>query len=239
MNGYVNLILVRAVMEDTIDIRELFLIIKKRLWLILLITLITTFIAVIFSFYILQPVYQANTTLYVGKNINVEGSMGYQDVLMSGQLVKDYRELAKSRLVSNLVISELGLKDIDTKVITDMLGVNLKSETRIIEITAQHTDPELAKQVANKVADVFKRKSVELIEVDNVQVIDVAETPVNPIKPNKTMNVAIGFVLGLMLGLGIVFMIEYLDNTIKTANDVEKYLGLPVIGTILHFDSDK
>ncbi|MGB7604377.1 MAG: Wzz/FepE/Etk N-terminal domain-containing protein [Lutisporaceae bacterium] len=226
-------------MEDTIDIRELFLIIKKRLWLILLITLITTFIAVIFSFYILQPVYQANTTLYVGKNINVEGSMGYQDVLMSGQLVKDYRELAKSRLVSNLVISELGLKDIDTKVITDMLGVNLKSETRIIEITAQHTDPELAKQVANKVADVFKRKSVELIEVDNVQVIDVAETPVNPIKPNKTMNVAIGFVLGLMLGLGIVFMIEYLDNTIKTANDVEKYLGLPVIGTILHFDSDK
>lgn len=239
MNGYVNLILVRAVMENTIDIRELFLIIKKRLWLIILITLITTIIAGIFSFYILQPVYQANTTLYVGKNINVEGSMGYQDVLMSGQLVKDYRELAKSRLVANIVIDELDLRDISTEEITDMLGVNLKSDTRIIEITAQHTDPELAKQVANKVADVFKRKSVELIEVDNVQVIDVAETPVDPIKPNKKTNVAIGFVLGLMLGLGLVFMIEYLDNTIKTANDVEKYLGLPVIGTILHFDSDK
>lgn len=239
MNGYVNLILVRAVMENTIDIRELFLIIKKRLWLIILITLITTIIAGIFSFYILQPVYQANTTLYVGKNINVEGSMGYQDVLMSGQLVKDYRELAKSRLVANIVIDELNLRDISAEEITDMLGVNLKSDTRIIEITAQHTDPELAKQVANKVADVFKRKSVELIEVDNVQVIDVAETPVDPIKPNKKTNVAIGFVLGLMLGLGLVFMIEYLDNTIKTANDVEKYLGLPVIGTILHFDSDK
>ncbi len=226
-------------MEDTIDIKELFLIIKKRLWLILLITLITTFIAAILTFYILQPVYESNTTLYVGKNINVEGSMGYQDVLMSGQLVKDYRELAKSRLVANIVIDELGLKDIDTKEITDMLGVNLKSETRIIEITAQHTDPELAKQVANKVADVFKRKSVELIEVDNVQVIDIAETPVNPIKPNKMMNIAIGFVLGLMIGFGIVFLIEYLDNTIKTTSDVEKYLGLPVIGTILHFDSDK
>jgi len=226
-------------MEDTIDIKELFLIIKKRLWLILLIMFITTFIAAILTFYIFQPVYESNTTLYVGKNINVEGSMGYQDVLMSGQLVKDYRELAKSRLVANIVIDELGLKDIDTKEITDMLGVNLKSETRIIEITAQHTDPELAKQVANKVADVFKRKSVELIEVDNVQVIDIAETPVNPIKPNKMMNIAIGFILGLMLGFGIVFLIEYLDNTIKTTNDVEKYLGLPVIGTILHFDSDK
>jgi capsular polysaccharide biosynthesis protein len=147
--------------------------------------------------------------------------------------------LAKSRLVSNIVINELGLKDTAASNIAGMLGVNLKSDTRIIEITAQHTDPEFARDIANKVADVFKRKSVELIEVDNVQVIDIAETPVSPIKPNKKMNVAIGFVLGMMVGVGLVLILEYLDNTIKTPSDVEKHLGLAVIGTIPHFDGDK
>ena len=225
-------------MEETIDIRELLQILKKRLWIVVLITIITTAASGVISFFVLEPVYQANTTLYVGKNISTEGNIGYQDVLLSGQLVKDYRELAKSRLVSNIVINELGLSEITTKEIAEMLEVNLKSDTRIIEITAQHTDPKFAQVVANKVADVFKKKAIELIEVDNVQIIDVAETPKDPIKPNKTMNVAIGFVLGLMLGLGLVFLIEYLDNTIKTPNDVEKYLGLAVIGAIPKFNSN-
>jgi capsular polysaccharide biosynthesis protein len=226
-------------MEETIDLREYLYILKKRLWIIVLITFITTAASGVISFFVLEPVYQANTTLYVGKNISMDGNIGYQDVLLSGQLVKDYRELAKSRLVSNMVINELGLRDTTTIEIASMLGVNLRSDTRIIEITAQHMNPVFARDVANKVADVFKRKSVELIEVDNVQVIDIAETPTDPIKPNKMMNVAIGFILGMMIGLGLVFLIEYLDNTLKTANDVEKYLGLAVIGTIPHFDGDK
>jgi capsular polysaccharide biosynthesis protein len=226
-------------MEETIDLREYLYILKKRLWIVVLITFITTAASGVISFFVLEPVYQANTTLYVGKNISMDGNIGYQDVLLSGQLVKDYRELAKSRLVSNMVINELGLRDTTTIEIANMLGVNLRSDTRIIEITAQHMNPVFARDVANKVADVFKRKSVELIEVDNVQVIDIAETPTDPIKPNKMMNVAIGFILGMMIGLGLVFLMEYLDNTLKTANDVEKYLGLAVIGTIPHFDGDK
>lgn len=225
-------------MEETIDIRELLLILRKRLWIVILITIIATTASGAFSFFVLEPIYQANTTLYVGKNISTDGQVGYQDILMSGQLVKDYRELVRSRLVSNIVISELGLKDTTTTQIADMLGVNLKSDTRIIEITAQHTDPKFAQIIANKVADVFEKKAIELIEVDNVQVIDVAETPKNPIKPNKTMNVAIGFVLGLMFGLGLVLLIEYIDNTLKTPNDVEKHLGLAIIGTIPKFNSD-
>jgi capsular polysaccharide biosynthesis protein len=133
----------------------------------------------------------------------------------------------------------LRLKDIQTNEIADMLGVNLKNETRIIEITAQSTDPEFARNVANKVADVFKRKAIELIDVDNVQVIDIAQIPTSPIKPNKEMNIAIGFLLGLMLSLGLVFLLEFLDNTLKTPDDIEKHLGLPVIGTVPKFEDIK
>lgn len=226
-------------MESTIDLKELFQIIRKRLWAIIAITLIMTLAAAVVSIWVIEPIYQANTTLYVGKNTDTDGTLGYQDVLMGGQLVKDYRELAKSRLVAGIVINELGLENTSTSQIANMLSVNLKNETRIIEITAQHTDPEFAKNVANKVADVFKRKAVELIDVDNVQVIDVAQTPVSPIKPNKQMNIAIGFVLGLMISLGLVFLLEYLDNTLKTPEDIEKHLGLAVIGNIPKFEDCK
>jgi len=225
-------------MEYTIDLKDMFHILRKRLWLIALITLIATVSAAVVSIYVLEPIYQANTTLYVGKKTDGEGTLGYQDVLMGGQLVKDYRELAKSRLVAGIVIDELRLKDTTTDQIASMLGVNLKNETRIIEITAQHTDPVFARDVANKVASVFKRKAVELIDVDNVQVIDRAETPASPIKPNKMMNIAIGFLLGFMISLGLVFLLEYLDNTIKTPTDIEKHLGLAVIGTIPKFEGD-
>lgn len=226
-------------MEESIDLKDIFIMLRKRLWVILLITIVATLAAAIISFWVLEPIYEANTTLYVGKNISSEGAMVYQDIQLSGQLVKDYRELAKSRLVSNIVINELKLEDTTSAQISDMLEVNLKSDTRIIEITAQHTDPEFAKMVTNKVADVFKRKAVELIEVDNVQVIDVAEVPEEPIKPNKLANIAIGFILGLMVSFGLVFLVEYLDSTIKTPEDVEKYLGAVVIGVIPKFESGK
>lgn len=226
-------------MEYTFDLKDIFIMLRKRLWIIVLITFLTSTAAAVISIWILEPIFQANTTLYVGKKTNGDGSLGYQDVLMGGQLVKDYRELAKSRLVANIVIHELRLQSTTTDQIADMLGVNLKNETRIIEITARHTDPEFAKQVANKVADVFKRKAVELIEVDNVQVIDVAETPTAPVRPNKVTNIAIGFLFGFMLSFGLVFLLESLDSTIKTPEDVEKYLGLAVIGVIPKFESSK
>jgi capsular polysaccharide biosynthesis protein len=226
-------------MEQTTNIRDLFLLLRKRLWIVLLITLIATSASVAVSIWVMEPIYQANTTLYVGKKTNTEGVLSYQDVQMGGQLVKDYRELAKSRLVAGIVINELRLENTSTSQIADMLGVNLKNETRIIEITAQSTDPEFARNVANKVADVFKRKAIELIDVDNVQVIDIAQIPTSPIKPNKEMNIAIGFLLGLMLSLGLVFLLEFLDNTLKTPDDIEKHLGLPVIGTVPKFEDIK
>lgn len=224
-------------MEETIDLRDLFLIIRKRLWIILLITLIATIISGAVSICVLEPIYQANTTLYVGKNSSDEVALSYQDMQIGGQLVKDYRELAKSRLVANIVINELKLQNLSASEIAGMLGVNLKSDTRMIEITAQHTNPEFASKVANKVADVFKRKAVELIEVDNVQVIDRAEIPTSPIKPNKKINIVIGFMLGLMISLGLTFLLEYLDNTLKTPDEIVKHLGLAVIGTIPRFES--
>ncbi|MBZ4647638.1 MAG: hypothetical protein JG777_3127 [Clostridia bacterium] len=214
------------------ELREYLQIIRKRLWVVILITLLSTTTSAVISFFVLKPIYQSNTTLYVFKKIDTQGGIAYNDLLVGNQLVKDYRELVKSRLVSSTVIQELGLKDMTTSQMAAKLGVSLKNDTRLIEITAQDTDPEMAKEIANKVAEVFKKKVVELMDVENVQIIDKAEVPLTPVKPKKELNVAIAAFVGLMTGLGIIFLIEYLDNTIKTPEDVQKHLGLPVIGTI-------
>lgn len=218
---------------ETIDLKNILQMILKRWWIIVTSVLICTIATAVISFFFMDPVYQSNTTLYIGKKVDDQKTdLAYNDLLLGTQLVKDYRELVKSRLVANQVLKDLKLDDITIEAFSKKLSVDLKNDTRVIQISATDTDPIMAKTISNKVADVFMEKVVDIMQVENVKVIDTAEVPKSPIKPNKKMNVAIAFVLGLMLGFGIVFLIEYLDNTVKTPEDIKKYLDLPVIGTI-------
>ncbi|TXK91141.1 capsular biosynthesis protein, partial [Parageobacillus sp. SY1] len=101
-------------------------------------------------------------------------------------------------------------------------------------VTVQDPDPAMAAKIANKTADVFKNEIVKIMNIDNVSILSKAEVKENqaPVKPKPLLNMAIAFVVGLMTGVGLAFLLEYLDNTIKTETDVEKHLGLPVLGAV-------
>ncbi|WP_341348995.1 YveK family protein [Fervidicella metallireducens] len=101
-----------------------------------------------------------------------------------------------------------------------------------MEIKAQSKDPQEAANMVNNLVTTFIERAQEVYPTGNVQIVDPAVIPDSPIKPKKVLNLAIAFVLGIMMSLGIVFILEYMDNTIKTEGDVEKYLDLPVIGII-------
>lgn len=217
---------------EEINLKELLLILKKRLWIVFLCAILVGAASAVVTFFILKPVYKAETSLYVGKQINNDTTIAYNDILVSDRLVNDYRELVKSRLVAESVIRELSIKGLKSGQISEMLEVSSKKDTRIILISASNQDPKLAMDITNKVAEVFKKSAIEIMEVQNVQLVDTAVLPTTPIKPSKTTNTSIGLILGIMIGLGIIFLLEYLDNTIKTPDDVKKHLDLPVIGTI-------
>ena len=217
------------------EIKEYLRIIKQRLWIVAIMILISTIMSAVANYYIIKPTYQANALLYVGKKVNEQEGIAYYDLLLSDQLVRDYRELVKSRLVASTVIKELGLVNMSTDQLAGKVSVSLKADTRLIQIKAEDIDPEKAKDIAAKVTEVFKEKAVELMDVENVQVIDSPEAPSYPVSPRKQLNIMIAVFIGLMAGLGIVFLIEYFDDTIKTPEDVQKHLGLPVIGTIPAF----
>lgn len=221
-------------MENTeyeIDLKEIFHMLQKRWVLITGITVSALIISAIVSFFILTPIYQASTTMIVSYKQNQESIMTYNDLQTSQKLVATYTEIVKSELVSDAVINKLNL-ELSPKELIDKISVSQVGQTEILKLTVNDEDPELATLIANTIAQVFQEDIGQMMEVDNVSTIDIAKVPENPTSPNKMMNIAIAGVLGLVISVGLVFVLEFLDRTYKTPTDVERHLGLPLIGAI-------
>ena len=223
-------------MEETIDLREYFAIIKKRFWLIALLAVISAVISGAISFFMLSPVYEAKTTLIVNAEKQGETQMITGDQInVTQKLALTYREIINSRVVLDEVIKNLNISD-RYEDLTKNITVSPVKDTQIIAISVQDTNAKKARDIANELPKVFTKHTKRITKANDVQVIDRAILPQSPIKPNKIRNVAIAFVLGTMVGLVIVFVLEYLDNKLKTPQDIEKHLGLSVIGVIPNED---
>ena len=219
-------------MEETIDLREYFAIIKKRFWIIGLITVIAMVVSGVISFFMLSPVYESKSTLIVNTEKNEETQMITGDQFsVSQKLAVTYGEIIKSRAVLESVISNLKL-DSEYEDLVEKITVSPVKDTQIISISVQDTNPKKARDIANEIPKVFEKEVKRITKANDIQVIDKAILPQGAIKPNKMMNVAIAAVLGMMIGLFVVFVLEYLDNKIKTPQDVEKHLDLPILGVI-------
>ena len=219
-------------MEETIDLREYFAIIKKRFWIIAIITVVAMVVSGVISFFMLSPVYESKSTLIVNTEKNEETQMITGDQFsVSQKLAVTYGEIIKSRAVLESVISNLKL-DSEYEDLVEQITVSPVQDTQIISISVQDTNPKKARDIANEIPKVFEKEVKRITKANDIQVIDKAILPENPIKPNKIMNVAIAAVLGMMIGLFVVFVLEYLDNKIKTPQDVEKHLDLPILGVI-------
>ena len=219
-------------MEETIDLREYFAIIKKRFWIIAIITVVAMVVSGVISFFMLSPVYESKSTLIVNTEKNEETQMITGDQFsVTQKLAVTYGEIIKSRAVLESVISNLKL-DSEYEDLVEKITVSPVKDTQIISISVQDTNPKKARDIANEIPKVFEKEVKRITKANDIQVIDKAILPENPIKPNKIMNVAIAAVLGMMIGLFVVFLLEYLDNKIKTPQDVEKHLGLPILGVI-------
>lgn len=221
-------------MEEEISLREIFEVLKKRLWVIVTITVAAALFSGIISYFFIKPTYEASTTLMIGKpkqELDPNNPAQYQMVQTNRMLVPTYSEIVKSRSVAEQVINilNLNMKPDDFR---NVINVNSVGDTELIEIKADASSPQLAVNIANTTADVFMTEVVHLMKVDNVQVLDKAiENPI-PVKPKKMLNITIAAILGLMVSVFLVFLLEYMDNTIKTTEDIEKYLELPILGTI-------
>ncbi len=224
--------------EQEIDLKELLYMLRVRWWIVALVFFMAVTASAYVSFLVLEPVYESRTSLFVGKEETNIGPVSLTDLNLGQSLVSDYREILRSRLVAREVIEKLDL-DMSIRNIQSRINVNTVSDARMFSIGFESSDPQLATDIANALAVSLIDKAAEIIEIDSVQVIDHAEVPINPIKPNKTLNLAIAGVLGIMLGVFLVFLLEFLDHTIKSEKDVEKHLAIPLLGGIPLFVGDR
>ena len=149
------------------------------------------------------------------------------------QLINTYNVIIKSPAILEKVIEDLKLET-SANELNGQITVNSEQNSQVVNITVLDQSPQQAVKIANSVASVFQEEIKVLMKVDNVNILAVAQVPENPspVKPNPMLNMAIAAVVGLMLGVGIAFLLEYLDTTIKSEQDVEDSLGLPLLGLI-------
>ncbi len=219
--------------EAELDLKEIMHIIRKRLWFIVLVTILAVGAGGVISLFVLEPVYRASATIIVGKPSSyLDGNrLQIEDLNLNQRLAKAYGEIIKSRGVLEDVISQLKL-NLTAQQLKEKTLVKLVEGTEFITISVTDTNPKRAADIANKIAEVFRFKVVNIMKVDYVQILDDAIVPRLPIKPRLELNMAIAGVLGMMTSIFVVFLLEYLDNTIKTPEDTEKYLGLNIVGII-------
>lgn len=220
-------------MEESIDLKQLFGVIKKRFWLIALLTIIAAIISGVVSFFVLTPVYEANTQILVNQAKSKEQFYNSSELQTNVQLIQTYNDIIKSPAILGEVTKQLNL-DMTPKQLSNQIQVTNSQDSQVAHIVVQDKNARLAVRIANTTASVFKKEVPKIMSIDNVSILAKAQLDeaLSPIKPQPFLNIAIAVVVGLMAGVGLAFLLEYLDNTIKNEQDVERILQLPVIGVI-------
>lgn len=213
-----------------IDLEELFGLILHKLWLLLLCGVLTGVVAFAVSAFLISPKYESTTGIYVMSRQD-SNKLSYSDTQLSTQLTKDYEELITSRYVLETVIAQCSLPD-EYEDLKDRVTVENATDTRIIYITVKDTDPATAQYIANSIREVASEHIKTVTEVEAVNVVDEANLPKKPSEPSIPLWTIVGAFLGICIS-GVVVVVRYLtDDTIKSSEDVEKYLGWGTLAMI-------
>ena len=219
--------------EIEIDLLELFQVLLSRIWLILSAGLFLALVCFALSKFVITPTYESTTKIYI-LNKTESTNVTYSDVQMGTQLTKDYAELINSRYVLEEVIQELGLdaENIEYEDLLEQVAVTTPTDTRIVAITVTDTDPVKAMNIANCIREVASDHIQNVMDIEAVNVVETANMPTEKAGPSCMKWTLIGGVLGCFLLCAMVLVQYLMDDTIKSQEDVEKYLGLSTLALI-------
>jgi capsular polysaccharide biosynthesis protein len=227
-------------MEETISLKEILETLKKRLVMIIMITMTAGLVSGIISYFFLTPIYQTSTQILVNQAKSEQSPYSPSEVQTNLQLINTYNVIIKSPAILDKVADELNL-DMTAAQLNQKITVGSEKDSQVVNISVQDESAEMAASIANKTAEVFQTEISKIMNVDNVSVLAKATVveKQSPIKPQPLLNVAIALVVGLMASLGLAFLLEYFDNTVKNEQDIEKILDLPILGVIATIDNQK
>lgn len=215
---------------EEINLKDLFnYFLSKKLY-IAIITLLVVLLGLVYSNFFKTPMYKSYTTMLLTKESD-SSTITSNDITLNRNLVDTYSEIIRSRKIASKVINNLRL-DYSVEKLKSRISVSSINETEIIKITVVDEDSELAMDIANEIARVFKTEIVKLYNIQNVGVVDAAEEAGSPYNINAMKSLLLALIIGLVLSFGLVFVMYYFDTTIKSPEEVEEKVGISVIGRV-------
>lgn len=228
---------------EELDLKQLFKIFWNKRLQIIAIVLVFLIIGSIYSFAFVKPKYKSYTKLVLAQSggvSNTEDAQGItqSDLTLNQKLVSTYSELVKTKNVLREVIKELSLT-IEEEELRKNVTVSLVEDTELIKITVTNENALDAKNIANKIAKIFSERVSEIYNISNVYIVDEAEEATGPYNINHIKDIAIFMIIGLVISVIYVLLTNLLDTTVKSAEDIEKELGITVLASIPEIKDEK
>lgn len=223
---------------EEIDLKEIFLMFWKKKLEIILIIAIFAILGYVYTMAFTSPMYTSSTTLVLaGTNSEQEGesSITTNDLTLNSKLVSTYSQLVKSNKVVRQVISNLGI-DISENELRNNISVSSVSDTELIKITVKTDNPKYSADIANETAKVFTSEVAEIYNINNVHVVDVAEESNVPSNIDHKKDIIMFAAIGVVIAFAYVIIAGMLDTTVKTEEEIERLVNLPVLASIPIYD---
>lgn len=216
--------------DNEIDVLPIARKLLSKIWIVIIVAIIGAIIMVIETKMLVTPMYQSTIKLYIINRQN-DNTTSYSDIQISTQLVKDYKVLVTSLPVVDQVINNLNL-DMTEDQLIGQISCAIESDSRVLSITVTNPDPYMAKKIVDEVADVSAKQITSVMKIEGVNVIEYGRIPAGPSSPNVKSKAVKGGLAGAMLALVVIVLRLLMDDTIKNADDIERYLGISNLSMI-------
>lgn len=210
--------------------------IRSRIWLLLLFVVGSLLGTGLYTHYMVPPVYQASAKLIVNPSVPQEGAatLSWDQVNTSIRLIKTYKELILTSVIMDEVASRNASFGISAESLTRMVDVDSVNETQVMTVRVSDLSYARAAVLANSIVQVFQEKLPDIMNVNNVSVLSLAkeEAAPRPVSPNMTLNLALALFASTVVAIGLIFLLDYLDDTIKCEEDIAVHLQMPTLAVI-------
>lgn len=217
--------------EMEIDLLELLMVMKKHLAAILLAGIVGLVIMFAYTSFLVTPLYSASSMMYVMPDNSNSNSSTLSDMQVGQQLTSDYSSMIKSRSFMEDVIKKLNLT-IDYQQLLEKVEVTNPTSSRILQVMVNDPNPQTAADIANEVASVAESKLKEITGMQAIKIYEEAAVPEKPSSPSLKKNCALGLLAGIVLAMAVITVLYLMDDTIKTEDDIEKYLGMTTLAVL-------
>ena len=215
--------------EVEIDLLEIFNVLKSKFLILLTAGLLVGCLCGLFTKFVMTPVYTSTSSILVLSKETTLTSLA--DIQLGTSLTSDYTVLIKCTPVLEQVIKNLDL-DLDSDALRKSISIENPSDSRILEISVQNADPEQAKKIVDEIANVASNYIGDKMEVIPPKIIEIGKIPTVQSSPSMKKNVVMGFILGVVAAAAIVVVTTIMDDTLKSEDDIAKYLGISVLAVV-------